>query len=133
MTQERSFILDALRDAGSLELIKTSVSDSIRAAIASVASDQQISNSASAFDGTFTLSEAIERDAQYSRQRLFSILFGVFSAMALGLALVGIFGLVAYSAAQRTTEFVGVEHAGRVGRMRFAGQRVCHRESSRKK
>jgi hypothetical protein len=40
---------------------------SIRAAIASVAS--------------------IERDAQYSRQRLFSILFGVFSAMALGLTL----------------------------------------------
>ena len=78
---------------------------SIRAAIASVASDQQISNSVSAFNGTFTLTEAIERDAQYSRQRLFSILFGVFSAMALGLALVGIFSLVAYSVAQRTTEF----------------------------
>jgi predicted permease len=78
---------------------------SIRAAIASVASDQQISNSASAFNGTFTLSEAIERDAQYSRQRLFSILFGVFSAMALALALVGIFSVVAYSVAQRSTEF----------------------------
>ncbi len=78
---------------------------SIRAAIASVASDQQISNSVSAFNGTFTLSDAIERDAQYSRQRLFSILFGVFSAMALGLALVGIFSLVTYSVAQRTTEF----------------------------
>jgi hypothetical protein len=78
---------------------------SIRAAIASVVSDQQISNSTSAFNGTFTLTEAIERDAQYSRQRLFSILFGVFSAMALGLALVGIFSLVAYSVAQRTAEF----------------------------
>ena len=78
---------------------------SIRAAIASVASDQQISNSPSAFNGTFTLSQAIERDAQYSRQRLLSILFGVFSAMALGLALVGIFSLVSYSVAQRTTEF----------------------------
>jgi ABC-type antimicrobial peptide transport system permease subunit len=78
---------------------------SIRAAIASVASDQQISNSGSGLDGTFTLSERIERDAQYSRQRLFSILFGVFSAMALGLALVGIFSVVAYSVAQRTTEF----------------------------
>jgi predicted permease len=76
---------------------------SIRAAIASVASDQQISNGA--FNGTFTLNEAIEHDAQYSRQRLFSILFGVFSAMALGLALVGIFSVVAYSVAQRTTEF----------------------------
>jgi predicted permease len=76
---------------------------SIRAVIASVASDQQISNSGS--NGTFTLIEAIERDAQYSRQRLFSILFGVFSAMALALALVGIFSIVAYSVAQRTTEF----------------------------
>ena len=76
---------------------------SIRAAIASVHSDQQITNGA--FNGTFTLNEAIERDSQYSRQRLFSILFGVFSAMALGLALVGIFSLVAYSVAQRTTEF----------------------------
>jgi hypothetical protein len=78
---------------------------SIRTAIASVASDQQISNSVAAFNGTFTLSEAIERDGQYRLQRLFSILFGVFSAMALGLALVGIFSLVAYSVAQRTTEF----------------------------
>jgi predicted permease len=76
---------------------------SIRAAIASVASDQQISNSQ--FNGTFTLNQAIERDAQYSRQRLFSILFGVFSGMALALALVGIFSVVAYSVAQRTTEF----------------------------
>src|SRR5580692_11579607 len=72
---------------------------SIRAAVASVASDQQISN------GAFTLNEAIEHDAQYSRQRLFSILFGVFSAMALALALVGTFSVVAYSVAQRTTEF----------------------------
>jgi predicted permease len=72
---------------------------SIRAAVASVAPDQQIAN------GTFTLDEAIQRDAQYSRQRLFSILFGVFSAMALVLALVGIFSVVAYSVAQRTTEF----------------------------
>jgi predicted permease len=78
---------------------------SIRAAIASIASDQQISNNVSAFNGTFTLREAIEQDAQYSRQRLFSILFGVFSAMALVLALVGIFSVVAYSVAQRTTEF----------------------------
>jgi predicted permease len=72
---------------------------SIRAAIASAASDQEISN------GALPLDDDIERDAQYSRQRLFSILFGVFSAMALGLALVGIFSLVAYSVAQRTTEF----------------------------
>jgi predicted permease len=72
---------------------------SIRAAIASVAPDQQISTN------TLTLNEALERDAQYRSQRLFSILFGVFSAMALALALVGIFSLVSYSVAQRTTEF----------------------------
>ncbi len=76
---------------------------SLRAAVASVASDQQIANGS--FNGSFTLDEAIERDEQYSRQRLFSILFGVFSAMALALALVGIFSVVAYSVAQRTTEF----------------------------
>jgi len=76
---------------------------SIRAAVASVAPDQTISNSS--FNGTITLNESIERDAQYSSQRLFSILFSVFSAMALALALVGIFSLVAYSVAQRTTEF----------------------------
>ena len=72
---------------------------SIRAAIASAASDQEISN------GALPLHDDIERDAQYSRQRLFSILFGVFSALALVLALVGIFSVVAYSVAQRTTEF----------------------------
>jgi predicted permease len=76
---------------------------SIRAAIASTAPDQQIANGG--YNGTFTLNEAIERDAQYSRQRLFSILFSIFSAMALTLALVGIFSVVAYSVAQRTTEF----------------------------
>jgi predicted permease len=72
---------------------------SIRAAVATVAPDQQVSK------GPYTLTEDLQRDPQYSRQRLFSILFGVFSAMALALALVGIFSVVAYSVAQRTTEF----------------------------
>ncbi|HLK69650.1 MAG TPA: ADOP family duplicated permease [Bryobacteraceae bacterium] len=76
---------------------------SIRAAIASVASDQQISNGS--FNGTFTLNQALERDEQYRRQRLFSVLFGVFSAMGLALALVGIFSVVAYTVAERTAEF----------------------------
>ena len=76
---------------------------SIRAAVASVAADQPISTSR--FNGTLTLNEALEGDEQYSRQRLFSILFGAFSAMALALALVGIFSVVTYRVAQRTTEF----------------------------
>jgi ABC-type antimicrobial peptide transport system permease subunit len=71
----------------------------IRVAVAAVAPDQQVS------EGISTLSEGLERDPQYSRQRLFSILFAVFSAMALALAMIGIFSVVAYSVAQRTTEF----------------------------
>ena len=76
-----------------------SLLQSIRAAVQSVSADQQISN------GAYDLHEAIERDAQYSRQRLFSILFGFFSALALILALVGLFSVVSFSVAQRTTEF----------------------------
>src|SRR6202035_4247761 len=63
-----------------------------------VASDQQVS------DKSFDLNEAIERDSQWTRQRLFSVLFGFFSALALLLALVGLFSVVSYSVAQRTAE-----------------------------
>jgi predicted permease len=72
---------------------------SIREAVQSVNADQQIAND------VFDLQTAIERDPQWSRQRLFSILFGFFSAMALMLALAGLFSVVAYSVAQRTNEF----------------------------
>jgi predicted permease len=72
---------------------------SIRAAVQSVNADQQIANN------VFDLQTAIERDPQWSRQRLFSILFGFFSSMALVLALAGLFSVVAYSVAQRTNEF----------------------------
>lgn len=71
----------------------------IRSAVASVSSGQEVSR------GAFDLEQAVQRDAQWSRQRLFSILFGFFSAMALLLALVGLFSVVSYSVAQRTTEF----------------------------
>jgi predicted permease len=72
---------------------------SIRDAVQSVNADQQIAND------VFDLQTAIERDPQWSRQRLFSVLFGFFSAMALVLALAGLFSVVAYSVAQRTNEF----------------------------
>jgi hypothetical protein len=72
---------------------------SVRAAVQSVASDQQVS------DKSFDLKEAIERDSQWTRQRLFSVLFGFFSALGLLLALVGLFSAVSYNVAQRTSEF----------------------------
>ncbi len=71
---------------------------SVRAAVQSVAPDQQVS------DKSFDLKEAIEADSQWTRQHLFSILFGFFSTLALLLALVGLFSVVSYSVAQRTAE-----------------------------
>lgn len=71
----------------------------LRTAVATVASDQQISRGAS------TLESALENDPRWSRQRLFSTLFGCFSAMALLLALVGLFSVVSYGVTQRTAEF----------------------------
>jgi predicted permease len=71
----------------------------LRAAVASVASDQQISSGAS------TLESALESDPEWTRQHLFSILFGSFSVVALLLALIGLFSVVSFGVAQRTAEF----------------------------
>lgn len=72
---------------------------SIREAVASVEADLQLSK------GADDLEEVIRRDALWSRGRLFSVLFGFFSGLALMLALVGLFSVVAWSVAQRTAEF----------------------------
>jgi len=71
----------------------------IRAAVASVEADEQVSN------GSDDLEASIERDALWSRERLFSILFGFFAGLALILALVGLFSVVAWTVTQRTAEF----------------------------
>jgi predicted permease len=86
---------------------------SVRAAVQSVASDQQVS------DKSFDLKEAIERDSQWTRQHLFSILFGFFSALALLLALVGLLSVVSYSVAQRTAE-LGIRMALSASRRHIA-------------
>lgn len=71
----------------------------IRKAVASVEADEQVGN------GSEDLETAIERDALWSRERLFSILFGFFSGLALVLAFVGLFSVVAWTVTQRTAEF----------------------------
>jgi predicted permease len=71
----------------------------VRSAVQSVAPEQQVSK------GVYDLEEAIRTDAQWSRQRLFSVLFGFFSTLALLLAAAGLFSVVSYTVARRRAEF----------------------------
>jgi len=72
---------------------------SVQLAIRSVNPDQQTALN------VFDLTQWIEQEPEYQQQRLFSILFSVFSALALVLALVGLYSVVSYSVVQRTNEF----------------------------
>jgi len=71
----------------------------VQRAILSVNPDQQTGHNVR------DLNEWIEEQPEFKQQRLFSILFGLFSGLALALALVGLYSVVSYSVVQRTNEF----------------------------
>ncbi len=71
---------------------------SIRQQIASVDPDQRI------FSDVRDLEGWIQREPEYARGRLISMLFGAFSILALSLAAVGLYSVVSYTVLQRTSE-----------------------------
>lgn len=77
------------------------VVDAIRRQIASIDPDQAIT-------AVRTMNEVVERSE--GQRRSITVLFGSFALVGLLLALVGIFGVIAYSVAQRTRE-VGIRRA----------------------
>jgi ABC-type antimicrobial peptide transport system permease subunit len=72
---------------------------SIRAAVTSVDANQQTGNDAR------DLEHWISREPEYARGQLVAWLFGAFAFLALALAGVGLYSVVAYTAVQRTNEF----------------------------
>jgi predicted permease len=71
---------------------------SVRQQIASLDPDQQIFSDVRDLDGW------IQREPEYARARLISMLFGAFSILALTLAAVGLYSVVSYTVLQRTSE-----------------------------
>jgi putative ABC transport system permease protein len=71
---------------------------SIRRQIASLDPDQQI------FSDVRDLEGWIQREPEYARTRLISMLFGAFAILALTLAAVGLYSVVSYTVLQRTGE-----------------------------
>jgi predicted permease len=71
---------------------------SIRQQIASLDPDQQI------FNDIHDLQGWIEREPEFQRGRLISILFGAFAFLGLALAAVGLYSVVSYTVLQRTSE-----------------------------
>jgi predicted permease len=70
----------------------------IQAQVAKVDPDQQVTEPTDLYS-------VIKRDSEYAQQRLVAILFGIFSILALTLAVVGLYSVVSYSVATRTNEF----------------------------
>jgi ABC-type antimicrobial peptide transport system permease subunit len=56
------------------------------------------------FDHVRDLEGWIQREPEYARARLISMLFGAFSILALSLAAVGLYSVVSYTVLQRTSE-----------------------------
>ena len=77
-----------------LSLLRT-----FRAQVQSVDSEQQVTNDAS------TLEQWIEQGEDWQREHLVAILFGAFSVVTLVLTAIGLFSVVSYTVAQRTSEF----------------------------
>ena len=71
---------------------------SIRQSVASIDPDQQIAGNVRDLEGW------IQREPEYERTRLISMLFGAFSILGLTLAAVGLYSVVSYTVLQRTSE-----------------------------
>ena len=71
---------------------------SIRQQIATIDPDQQIFNDVRDLQGW------IQREPEFQRGRLISILFGAFAVLGLTLAAVGLYSVVSYTVLQRTSE-----------------------------
>jgi putative ABC transport system permease protein len=71
----------------------------VRLRVSSVDPNQQIAGDPA------SLEESIPGQPEWQRGHLVTMLFGVFAVSALALAIIGLYSVVSYSVAQRTTEF----------------------------
>jgi putative ABC transport system permease protein len=99
----------------------TALASSIRAVVASIDRNQPIA-------GINTMDELVQRSVGSRRVTL--ILLGAFSALALFLAGIGIYGVISYSVAQRTKEIgirmaLGADHQDVIRMILLQGARIA--------